>query len=120
VAVSVAPIISSEALAAFVPIAFVKSIAAVRIRAPVAIAPVVTPINVSPEMLATVVPGSGAEEDAIGEPLRAVVAVGSTFVRSVIEVSVRADGSRTDLYRDLGVSRLCRSCKEQRGKKGQE
>jgi hypothetical protein len=65
---------------------------------------------------AATVPGAGADEDASGEPARAVVAVGRAGVRSVVVVTVGADrrgaiigradsyGDWTDSYADANLS----------------
>jgi len=120
VTVAIAIIVSSEMSPAFVAIAFIETVAPVRISAAVAVTAIVMAVNVSPETFAAVVPGSGADEDAIGKPLGAVVAIGSALVRSVVEVSVGADGRWADLDGNLCVSGLRRSSKEHREEQGQK
>jgi hypothetical protein len=68
----------------------------------VAVTGVVAVVDVSVESAAAVVPGAGADEDSAGEPVGAVVAIGSAGVGSVVKVSVGAVGSRSDADGDLG------------------
>jgi hypothetical protein len=95
--VAVAVVIPSEMLPTFIAIAFLETIAAVGICATVPVTSIVMPVYVSPEMLAPVIPGSGADKDTIREPFGAIVAVRSTFVRRIVEISVGADRCGTDL-----------------------
>src|ERR1700730_12488416 len=66
-------------------------IAAATIVAALAATAVATAIAVSATVVAAPVPGTGADEDAACEPVRAVVAVGSAGVRIIIVVAVSAD-----------------------------
>jgi hypothetical protein len=51
---------------------------------------IVTIIYVPIEVLVAMKPWSGADEYTAGEPLRAVIAVGSTTVRRVVVVAIWA------------------------------
>src|ERR1700730_3143034 len=66
-------------------------IAAATIVAALAATVVATAIAVSATVVAAPVPGTGADEDAACEPVRAVVAVGSAGVEIRIVVAVSAD-----------------------------
>lgn len=59
-------------------------------------------IDVAVEPTRTVEPGSGSNEKTAREPVGAIVAVWCAVVGSVIEVSVRADGRRSDIDGNLG------------------
>jgi hypothetical protein len=50
-------------------------------------------------------PGAGTEEDAAGEPLRAVVAEGGALVGRVVEVAVGASGLSSDMDVDADLGR---------------
>jgi hypothetical protein len=65
---------------------------------------IVTVIYVALELGMPVEPGAGANEHPIGKPFRTVVAIRSTFIRSVVIVTVRA--FRRDSYVDADLS-LC-------------
>lgn len=71
-------------------------LATVRQVAVVAIARVVVVIDVTMPVMASVVPRSGADEDAIVEPFRAIVPVGRAVVWRVIVVTIRAYRRLTD------------------------
>jgi hypothetical protein len=62
-------------------------------------------INVSVEVVGTVEPGAGSDEDAAGEPCGAVVPVWGTVVWRVVEVAIRANRRRSDIDRNLGSCR---------------
>ena len=63
-----------------------------------------TVIYMARELLGAMKPRASANEDASGEPFRAVVACGSTIIRSDVIVTVRAVRGNADLDADL---RLC-------------
>ena len=70
----------------------------------VAVVRVVAVIYVAIEATRTVEPGAGADEETAGEPVGAVVAVGSAVIGGVVEIPVRADRgwpSDADAYADL-------------------
>jgi hypothetical protein len=54
-----------------------------------------TAVESTAEETASVEPWASADEEAIHEPVRAVVAIGSARVRIIIIITVRADGSWT-------------------------
>src|ERR1700678_571532 len=62
-------------------------------------------IDVAVETFGTVEPGTDADEDAAGEPLRSVVAVGGAVVGLDVVVAVGTDGgdSNFDGYLSLGL-----------------
>ena len=75
--------------------------AAIRVGPVVSVMRVVTIVYVPVKAVWPVEPGTGPDEEAPIEPVRAVVAVGSTIVRRVIEVSVRASRRSTNAHRNL-------------------
>jgi hypothetical protein len=66
-------------------------------------------IDVAVKTLRTVEPGADADEDAAGEPLRAVVAVGSAAVGCDVVIAVGTDWCRSDFdgYLSLGLGSGC-------------
>jgi hypothetical protein len=60
-------------------------------------------VDVAVEAFGSVKPGADADEDAAGEPLRAVVAVGSAVVGWDVVVAVGTVGSGADFDGDLGL-----------------
>jgi hypothetical protein len=60
-------------------------------------------IDVAVKTLGAVKPGAYADEDASGEPLGAVVAVGSAVVGRDVVVAVGTDGCGPDFDSDLGL-----------------
>jgi hypothetical protein len=71
-------------------------------------------VDVAPEVVASVVPRTRADEDASRKPFGAVIAIGSAIIGWVIEVPVRTLGRRPNLHRDLGLHFLRRSRKAER------
>lgn len=67
----------------------------------ISVAVVVTMIDVPIEMLGSMEPGTSADEDAAGEPLRAIVAVRSAVVWWHLIVSIGTNRSRTYADTDL-------------------
>jgi hypothetical protein len=53
-------------------------------------------IDIAAESLGTVEPRSRSNKDAAGEPLRPIVSIRRTRIWSVVVVTVRTDGSRSD------------------------
>jgi ribosomal protein L18E len=78
-----------------------------RLRAPlrhwtcISVTRVVAVVYVTVEASVAVVPGAGSDEDSSGEPVGAVVAVGSTGVWSVVKVPVWAYWGGSDADGDL-------------------
>ena len=73
----------------------------------IAVPRIVAIIDMAVKATRSVEPGTSSNEDAAVEPVRAVVAVGGTFIRSVVEVAVRTARGRatnTHSHRDLGRS----------------
>jgi len=60
-------------------------------------------IDVSIEMVGAVKPGSRADENAAGEPLRAVIAIWSAVIRWNLVVAVWANRGLSNIYRNLRV-----------------
>jgi hypothetical protein len=72
-------------------------IAAVRQRASVTVVNIEMVIYMAAKVGRAVKPRASTDEDTTAEPFRAVVAVGSTGVRSVVVVAVRACGFGSDV-----------------------
>lgn len=83
--------------------------AALGVIAMVSVVTIEVIVDVSPEAPVTVEPWTCTDEDAACEPLGPVVAIGSTFIRRVVEITVGTDWRRPDLDRDLCVRLLRRS-----------
>jgi hypothetical protein len=82
------------------------------VRAVIAVFGVVVVVDGTAEVLGAVEPGAGSDEDSAGEPLRAVVAVGSAVIGRGSVVAVWALGGYTDGHADLGLG-LGRGCYEE-------
>src|SRR5260370_12545944 len=102
-AASVKPLSSVEVTAAVEVAATIAAIESMSIPAAavVAISPTVVtatilaaPVAVRMIAVVTVIPRSGADEDAAGEPIRSVIAVGGARVRIIVVIAIGADGSR--------------------------
>jgi hypothetical protein len=103
------------AVAGFVPLEVVKGASAtVRHRSGVAVAWIITVVDVAVETRASVIPRPSSDEKSAIEPVRPVVAIGSTGVGRVVEVPVRAYRSYSNADPDLG--RCCRSGAQQRNR----
>jgi hypothetical protein len=77
------------------------SFATGRVRAVIAMLRVIVVIYVTVEVITTMKPRTGPDEDAGAEPLRTIVAVGSAVVGRRFVVAIRAYGSRPDINADL-------------------
>jgi hypothetical protein len=102
VTVAIAHLISVEVLGGAMP-AVVRSVATVRIFAVVAVIRVVVIVDIAMEVLGAVKPRAGADKDAIGKPLGAIITVGSATVWRHIVITVRTSGGDTDANADLGL-----------------
>ena len=76
----------------------VEVLTARRVLAVPSIVVIVVVINVSPEMGRAAVPGSSADKDSAGKPLRSVVAIRRAIVGRIVEVAVRAYGRGANLH----------------------
>jgi hypothetical protein len=57
-------------------------------------------VDMAVKAVRTMKPGASSKKHSAHKPIRPVVAVGSTIIRFVVEVSVRAHGSHSDVYAD--------------------
>ena len=87
---------------------------ATRQRPVIAVMRIVAVINMPVETPRTVEPGSSSEKHSADKPVRAVIAIGSAVVGSVVVVSVGAYGGRPYVYAHADLS-VCffRSCLHQ-------
>ena len=74
---------------------------AFRHRPFIAVTRIVAVINVAIEAMRTVEPWAGSNENPANEPVRPIVAVGSTAIRGIIEVPVWAHRRDTNVNRHL-------------------
>lgn len=75
-------------------------LAALRHRSAVTVVGIVAVINVAEEAVRAVEPGTGSEENSIGKPVWAVVAIGGAVIGGVVEVAVGAYRSWSDVNAD--------------------
>ena len=80
-------------------------LAAVRQRSCVTMMRIEAVIDVAVEAVRAVEPGTRSEEHPTNEPIRSIVAIGSTAIRGVVKVSVRAHRGRSNAYTDGDLSR---------------
>jgi hypothetical protein len=71
----------------------------------VAVVGIETVIHVSVEVVRSVEPRAGSDEDTAGEPLGTIVSVWGTSVRGVVVVAIRARRLWPDIDGDLGAWR---------------
>jgi hypothetical protein len=81
----------------------IRPIATVRYRAAIAMVNIEAVIYMAAKISMAVKPRARADEHTTGKPLRAVVAVGSTGVRSEVIVTVRTSGFGSDIDVDLSL-----------------
>src|SRR5271155_5497666 len=70
-------------------------------RSIVAVVRIVALVDVAIKPLMPVVPGAGPDEYPSSEPIRTIVAIGCTVIRSIREVAVGAHWSHPDVDRHL-------------------
>jgi hypothetical protein len=71
-------------------------------RAMVAIAGIVTVVNVAVKAAVAVKPGAGSNKEPTRKPVGSVIAVGCAVVWSIVKVAIGADGLHPNADRDLG------------------
>ncbi len=66
-------------------------------------------VDMAEKTVTAVKPGASSEKHPANKPVRPIVAVRSTVIRFIVEVPVRAHGSRSDIYadRNLGLRHRC-------------
>jgi hypothetical protein len=93
----------SAAIARFVSVEVVELLlAASWQRAMVAIAGIVTVVNVAVKAAVAVKPGAGSNKEPTRKPVGSVIAVGCAVVWSIVKVAIGADGLHPNADRDLG------------------
>src|SRR6476659_9077413 len=96
---TVAPFVAIEMLDIFTLMMMrVEVLTARRVLAVPSIVVIVVVINGSPEMGRAAVPGSSADKDSAGKPLRSVVAIRRAIVGRIVEVAVSAYGRGANLH----------------------
>jgi hypothetical protein len=76
---------------------------ALRQRSNVTVVRIKAIVDVAPEAVRSVKPGAGSDKHAANKPIRPVITVRSAVIRGIVEVPVRADGSRSDVYADRNL-----------------
>jgi hypothetical protein len=71
-----------------------------RQRSDVSVMGIIAVVNMAEKAVRAVKPGASAEEYSANKPIRPVITVRSTVVWGIVKVSVRANGSRADVYAD--------------------
>jgi hypothetical protein len=78
-----------------------RLLTAFRHRSVVAVTRIVALVDVTVKSMMPVEPWAGADEYPASKPVRAVVAIGCTVIRSIREIAVGAHWSHTDVDRHL-------------------
>ena len=87
------------AIARFVPVEVVECpFATPWKRTMVAVARVKTIVDMAVEAVGSVKPGTSSDKHATCKPVRAVITVGGTVVRGIVEVAIGANRSYADPY----------------------
>jgi hypothetical protein len=111
VSVSVAHFVASEMLNVIGATMFIEMFASMRIFTVPAVVPIEAVIDVTPESLAPVVPGTGTYKDAAGKPFRSVIAIRCAIIGRIVEIAIGTPRRRANLNGDLGMYLLRRSRK---------
>lgn len=91
----------AASIARFVPLKVIeRPVATLRQRPSIPVMGVPPIVDMPIEAMRPTEPGACADEDSVLEPIRPVVAVGRTVVRSVIKVPIRTDRSWSDVDAD--------------------
>jgi hypothetical protein len=101
VSVLVVEVVAVEVLSVSVP-AVARFLAGMRVLAVISVVGVIVSIDGAVEVLGTVEPWAGADEDSAGKPLWAIVAVGRAVIWRNGIVAVRACRGDANSYSDLG------------------
>jgi hypothetical protein len=78
---------------------------ALRHRSSVTVMGIKAVVDVAIKAVMTMKPRTSSEEHSSNKPIGPIVAVGSAVIWGVVEVSVRAHGSRSDIYADGNLRR---------------
>jgi hypothetical protein len=57
-------------------------------------------IDMAVKAVRAVKPGAGSKKHAANKPIGTIITIGRTVIRGIVEVSVRAHGSRSNVYAD--------------------
>ena len=76
---------------------------ALRQRTSVTVMRIKAVVDMSEKAGMAVKPGARSNKQSAHKPIRPIVAVRSTIVRSVVEVPVRTNGSRSDVYANFNL-----------------
>ena len=77
---------------------------ALRQRSSVTVMRIKTVVDMAVKAVRPVKPGAGSKKHTAHKPIGPIVAVGSTVIRGIVEVPVRAHRSRSDVYADGNLS----------------
>ncbi len=101
VASPISRLISLEVVEAFRP--------APRQRSNVTVMRIIAVVDVAEKAVRAVKPGASSKKYSANKPIGPIVAVGSTVIWGIVEVSVRTDGSHADIYADSDLGSCRRS-----------
>ena len=102
----------ASAIARFVSLEVVEALRpALRHRSNVTVMRIKAVVDMAEKAVRAVKPGACSQKHSANKPIGPIVSVRSTVVRGIVEVSVRAPGSRSDVYADgnLGWRHRCRA-----------
>jgi hypothetical protein len=66
---------------------------------------IVAVVYMAVKAVRSVEPGTCSEKHAANKPIRPIVAVGSTVIGRIVEISIRADGGWSYVYADANLGR---------------
>jgi hypothetical protein len=78
-----------------------------RQRSMIPVMRIIAIVDVAIKAVRAVEPGAGSEEHAAHKPIRPIVAVGRTVIRSIVEVAVGADWRHSNTDGNLGWRQGC-------------
>lgn len=116
--VAVAHFIAVEVFHVVHAIVYVPMLAARRQMPVIAVMRIEVVIHMAAEVHWPVEPWAGADEHAIREPFRPVIAIGSAIIGRIIEIAVRASRRRAYVHTHTDLSSRLRSSSEHRQQRG--
>jgi hypothetical protein len=75
-----------------------------RHRSSVTVMRIIAVVDMAVKAVRAVKPGASSKKHPANKPIGAIVAVGSTVIRGIIEVPVRTHGGHADVYADCNLS----------------
>jgi hypothetical protein len=91
----------TAAIPRFVSLEMVETLRpTIRQRSVIAVMRIKAVVDMAEKTVRAVKPGASSEEHSAHEPIGPIIAVRSTVIWGIVEVSIRAYGSRSDVYPD--------------------